>query len=330
MKKILLWLSVLLLAGCAVYTEAPTEGNMKSYLKYLSTSNSDYRGVYENSGSADGYSYGYVGNNSSAAGFWLLFKFPADFPYEDTLIGGYEAKAADVSAATLRIMEVNKGTRGSSALNLKISPITGAWNPSCNWTNKPAYNASIVKTYSSFGAIPSKSNYNTRTGYHAAQYKYNKYDLSGHPLGYEYFSTYKGEQFTIWTTPAATYRYDSTISAYYDYYYKYHTIDIKDVIKYCIENHATGLLLYFDTSITAYNRKVFTTVEETADSRRPAISITFDEGSGSYINMKGMQDGEFKQIAGMKGIQGGQWVNIGGMKAVKVVDGVKTWVDIMG
>jgi hypothetical protein len=110
MKRILLWFAVvLLLSGCVqavnentpgtaasntagptpsptpdtadVSAPCPTEGEkMANYQKYLSESSGDYVGVYENTGSVTDVSYGYVGNNSGLAGFWLLFKLP-EFRY---------------------------------------------------------------------------------------------------------------------------------------------------------------------------------------------------------------------------------------------------------
>lgn len=303
---------------------------MATYTKYLSSSNSGYFGVYENSGHVEDYSYGYVGNKDNMAAFWLAFKLPADFPYQGMDLKGYEADYRDITNATLRLVEVNKGTRGSGTLNMKISPMTGPWNGKAAWNTLPAWDSSVVNTFSSFGAKPSSSYYSTRTGYHATRYKYEKViSGDGGHVAYVWLTTYNpygfeiGDYFYMWM--------NDTIPAYYDYYYKYYNINVTDVAKECVKSGATGLLLWFDVSSTSYNRKVFTTTLETADTRRPGISITFGEGTGTP-DLKINANGEWRQLSGLKMVRdiGGekQWADIDGLKQVRVIDGVKQWVDI--
>lgn len=256
-----------------------------TYTSYLSTANSDYVGVYEFSGNYTGYSYVGLGNNSTGTGFWILYKFGSDFPYAGTAIGDYTVDSDDVTGAIIRLPEVNKNTRGSGTLVLKASAITGTWNGDAEWASVPTYSA-VVDTYSSFGAIPSSSNYDTRYGYHEKQYKYGRYyDYFGTWAfsSYVYYSSYQG---SVFYSGGFKYAYVSTIPAYYDYYYKYNNVNIVNVIKDAIDNNATGLLLYFDTTDSTFNRKIFTTPYETANSRRPQIVINFaDEATAPPLTM---------------------------------------------
>lgn len=263
--------------------------------KYLSQSNSDYVGVYEPSGKADGYTYGYVGNNSSLAGFYLLFKLTSDFPFAGVTVGGAASSADRVETAIFRMAEVNAGTRGSNALTLKISPIFSTWNPSATFASIPGYRSSIVDTYSSFGDAPSSSNYDYRTGYHSATYKLTIYRrlTIGDPWNYyssesltqsEYSANYNTWGGVDYYTGSGGYYYWyhlSSTSAYYDTYIVYHNIDITDVIKDCITNGATGLICYFDITNSTYNRKVFETTENTATGRQPKLTISFSDEAAS-------------------------------------------------
>jgi hypothetical protein len=342
MKKILLLVMVIFLVGCS----APvTEGtHMANYSAYLSTANSEYFGAYENSGHVDGYSYGYVGNNNTYAGFYLGFKLPSTFPQDGGAIGDYTVDADDITSAILRLPEVNKGTRGSSPLTLKIAAITGAWNADAAFNTLPAISA-VVDSAVINNAIPSSSNWTpgTRDGYHAAVYRYLAYEgptatgpwtleISENitaALYNQYLDEWGGTVLISYAGGGGYNKEAITYTpAYYDYYYLYHDIDIINVIKDAVANGATGLLLYFDVSSANYDRKVFTTPLETADSRRPGIFITFTDGSGVTINCKGVYGGAAVTPGGFKGVYGGALVNVGGIKGVKTIDGVKTLVDV--
>ena len=348
MKKVfLLALMVIFLVGCV----APvTKGaNMANYSAYLSTVNSEYFGAYENSGHVDGYSYGYVGNNNTLAGFYLGFKLPSTFPQDGGVIGDYTIDADDITSAILRLPEVNKGTRGNSPLTLKIAAITGEWNADAAFNTLPAISA-VVDTTVIDNAIPSSSNYNTRDGYHAATYKITTYRrartsdpwvifFSNAISAGDYTTFYNefGGADNYWNN-AEYYFWEhlSTTAAYYSYYYLYHDIDIINVIKDAVANGATGLLLYFDVSSANYDRKVFTTPLETADSRRPLIAITFTDGSGATINLKmvvgAVGSKEFKQLAGLKMVVGEpgskEWKQLAGLKMVVGEPGSKQWVEV--
>lgn len=339
MKKFAFVLTIiLLLAACS--TPTITEEPMSvTYTAYLSETNSDYVGVYESNGSVVNSSYGYVGNNSSGAAFWLMFKLPSNFPFEGVMMGDYESQAAKVTGAILRLPEVNEGTRGSNTLTMKVSPITGAWNASANWGTVPTYKSSVVDTYSSFAAVPSSSNYDYRTGYHSATYTYKYYNRlnssaqwvlqTTSSISYsqyqDYYNNWGGTNKYITDANGRQFWYSiSSTSSYYDTYIVYHDINLTNVIKDCIDNGATGLILYFDTSNSTYNRKVFETILNSSVDRQPKIVINFEDAAGDPpIKITSVAGGISKQITSGKIFTGAAFKEITGAK-VYTGSGFKT------
>lgn len=218
---------------------------MSEYQVNFTGLNSLYIDVWEPDGVDAGKTFTLIGNKSTGEAFYMLLKIPDGLP-----------AGATVSSATIRMPEMAYPSyRGAASLTAKFSRIVGAWSASTTWSTCPGYDSAVYSTHTFNEDAPSSTNYDYRTGYHAAYYKHKYVKTSDG--SFLYMDT------SVSTPPSAPtgYAYVSTqyYSAYYDTYIKYRTVDITQQIQDTIDSGGTGLIVWFDLPGPNDSRKYFKT-----------------------------------------------------------------------
>jgi hypothetical protein len=244
---------------------------------YLTTANSLYANPYEADNADGGQSYMRVGNYSDGRALFILLKLP---PIEQA-----------VAEYILGLPAYNSGYYSNTDLNVKIHPVTGAWSAATKFGSLPAYDATVVERNITEN-VPSSSNYDYRTGYHAATYTQRYYSglsstgpwtlldvFSITQTAYNNLLSAWGGTEHIYTSSGEWERITiSYTAAYYDTYVKYHETDITTVAQWLYNNGYganPSVLIRFDLPGANDTRKFYKTPNNTTNALRPYANVTY-------------------------------------------------------
>lgn len=241
---------------------------MVTYSAYLTSTNSQYVNIYESAGGQNGYSWMTVGNKPDGTGFYFLIKNPADLPAN-----------CIVNSATLRLTEFDySGSSSDTALTVKASRLTGAWNDNAAWNACPSFDNTVFGSMTLQNDTPDSGNYDYRDGYHSAVYWYKRYywDVPNEMWIYSATESYSSDKGSVFYVGSSyKYVYDHTTAAYYDDYYKYRYIDITNVTADTVSKGGTGLIIWYDLPGTNDNRKYFKSINNTNTHYLPLLTVNF-------------------------------------------------------
>jgi len=235
---------------------------MAIYQRKLNSSNSEIITIWENGVTDTFKTFTVVGNKADGVGSHTLVKLPPDIPTNCV-----------INSATIRMPERNyEGYWGPAAITAKISRLSGAWNGSPTWASMPAHDTDVYGTEVFDNAAPHNGtldvDYNYRTGYHAAKWKYKCTETGEYHYELSYLGTSYNDGFYHYT-------YVSYTAAYYDTYILYHNVDIKDVMQRVISSGGSGLMVWYDLPGANDSRKYFMTPLTTDDALQWELIIDY-------------------------------------------------------